>query len=94
MAETTRDSHERGSDERRFWLDESKNVDKVVYTLYTICAVVFLLDVLPYKHHLHFGFESWFGFYSLYGFIACVGLVLAAKWLRTILKRDEDYYDR
>jgi hypothetical protein len=50
-------------------------------------------DLLPYKHHLHFGFEYWFGFYALFGFIACVSLVLAAKVLRKVVKRDEDYYD-
>jgi hypothetical protein len=80
--------------ERKRWLDHSHNVDIVVYALYTICAVVALLDLLSYKHHLHFGFEYWPGFYSIFGFAACVGLVLAAKQLRKVVKRDEDYYDR
>jgi hypothetical protein len=81
------------SEERKYWLDDPKNVDKVVYSVYTICAIVGLIDIFAYKHHLHFGFENWFGFYSLYGFIACVGLVLAAKQLRKVVMRDEDYYD-
>jgi hypothetical protein len=79
--------------ERKYWLDEKKNVDKVVYGLYTICVVVLLLDLLPYKHHLHFGFEYWPGFYGIYGLVGSVGLVLAAKQLRKIVRRDEDYYD-
>lgn len=79
--------------ERKYWLDEKKNVKKVVYAVCAICAVVGLLDLFPYKHHLHFGFENWFGFYSIFGFVACVGLVLAAKQLRKIVMRDEDYYD-
>lgn len=94
MTEQTNQSNPEGTAERTYWLDNPKNVDKVVYSLYAVCAIVFLLDVIPYKHHLHFGFENWFGFYSLYGFIACVGLVLAAKVLRVILMREEDYYDR
>ena len=80
-------------DERTYWLDDPKNVDKVVYGLYAICAIVGLLDLLRYKHHLHFGFEYWPGFFSIYGFVACVGLVLAAKQLRKVVMRDEDYYD-
>jgi hypothetical protein len=79
--------------DKKRWLDFPKNVDKFVYGLYAICAIVAGLDLFHYKHHLHFAFERWFGFYSLYGFIACVGLVLAAKQLRKVVMRDEDYYD-
>ena len=31
---------------------------------------------------------------GIFGFVVCVGLVLGAKQLRKILKRDENYYDR
>jgi hypothetical protein len=55
--------------------------------------VVALIDLFPYKHHLHFRFEYWPGFFSFYGFVACVSLVLAAKQLRKFVMRDEDYYD-
>lgn len=84
---------ETNGNERKYWLDEPKNVDKVCYALYTICALFALADLFPYKHHLHFAFEYWPGFYSIYGFVSCVALVLAATQLRKILMRDEDYYD-
>ena len=74
------------------WLDKPGNVDKIIYALVGICALLFLADFFYHKHP-HFGFEAWFGFYAWYGFIVCVGLVLAAKWMRTVLMRDEDYYD-
>ena len=80
-------------DERKYWLDDRRNVDKIVYGLYAVCTVVALADFFPYKHHLHFKFEYWPGFYSIYGFVSCVALVLAATQLRKILMRDEDYYD-
>jgi hypothetical protein len=79
--------------ERRYWLDDMRNVDKLVYTLYAICAGLLLIDVLVPKHG-PFAIEHWFGFYGIYGFVACVGLVLAARALRVILMRPEDYYDR
>ncbi len=81
------------SDERKRWLDEPKNVDKIVYTLYGVCGLLILVDFVPYKHHLHYAVEDWIGFYGFYGLISCVGLVLAAKGLRRILMRSEDYYD-
>lgn len=79
--------------EKPRWLDHPRNVTKVVWTLVAVCALLFLSDVL-YEKHPTFAVEYLFGFYAIYGFIGSVGLVLAAKWMRTILMRDEDYYDR
>jgi hypothetical protein len=80
-------------DKQTYWLDQPRNVNKIVRALYLICAILVLLDLF-YDKHAHFAFENWFGFYAGYGFIMCVVLVLAAKALRLFLQRDEDYYDR
>ena len=84
---------EAAPDGRRYWLDDMRNVDKLVYGLYAICAGLLLIDILVPKHG-PFAIEHWLGFYGVYGFVACVGLVLAARALRVILMRPEDYYDR
>lgn len=58
-------------------------------------ACLLLLVAEPFVHkHGEFGAEHWFGFHGWFGFVACVGLVLAAKALRRLLKRPEDYYER
>lgn len=82
----------------RRWLDEPKNVDKIVYTLYAVCGLLFAVDFLDlagilYHKHPYFDFEKLPGFYGLYGFFGSVGLVLVAKQMRRVLMRDEDYYD-
>ena len=86
--------------DHKYWLDNPRNVSKIVYTLCAVCAVLVATDFIDYKH-IHFkyenelySFEDWFGFFGFFGFIACVALVLAAKLLRVVLKREEDYYDR
>ena len=79
-------------DEGRYWLDDPANVDKIYWAVVGICALLFLADAF-YVKHPYFEMEKVFGFYGLFGFAACVGLVLAAKELRKLLKRDEDYYD-
>jgi hypothetical protein len=79
--------------ERRYWLDNSRNVDRVVWAVYGVCGFLFAIDIFVPKHG-PFGIEHVFGFYGIYGFVACVGLVIAAKALRVILMRPEDYYDR
>ena len=41
----------------------------------------------------YFGVDGWFGFGAVYGFLSCLAMVLFAKALGYVLKRDEDYYD-
>jgi hypothetical protein len=52
-----------------------------------------LADLVVHRH-AETAFDGWFGFYGLYGFVACVALVLAAKLLRRVVMRREDYYDQ
>ena len=80
------------NEEKKYWLDNPRNVDKICYALYVVCALLVLADLFYYKH-IHFDVEGWFGFYGFYGWVACVVLVLAAKVLRLIVGRKEDYYD-
>ena len=77
---------------KRYWLDNPHNVDKLVYTLYAVCAALFAADFF-YRKHVHFGFEDWIGFYGIYGFVSYVSLIFIAKGFRRIVRRREDYYD-
>lgn len=79
--------------ERTYWLDHPRNVDRLVYGLYAVCALLILADVIGDRHG-PFAIEHLFGFYGVFGFVACVGLVLAAKELRKLIMRPENYYDR
>jgi hypothetical protein len=79
--------------ERRYWLDDPRNVDRIVYALYAICAALLAIDIFVHKHG-PFAIEHLFGFYGIFGFVACVALVLAARALRVVLMRPEDYYER
>ncbi|MBE0612556.1 MAG: hypothetical protein IH604_02700 [Burkholderiales bacterium] len=81
------------SQTKSYWLDRKENVTKVYWAVWIVCGVLLLIDPLIHKHEA-FGFAEWFGFFGFFGFFACVGLVLAAKMLRKILKRAEDYYER
>jgi purine-cytosine permease-like protein len=80
------------NNDKKYWLDQPRNVNKIVYTLYTTCAVLFLADFFYHKH-AHFNFENWFGFYAWFGFVAYISIVMSAKLFRKIIKRKENYYD-
>lgn len=77
--------------EPRRWLDEPRNVTRLVGVLYAACALLLGADLLLHKH-AHFAFENWFGFYAFFGFTAYCAIVLSAKLLRRLLRRDENYY--
>jgi len=79
--------------EKQHLFDNPKNVQRILYILYFCCAVLFILDFIIHRHMVH-PWEGLLGFYAVYGFVGCVVLVLVAKWMRTFLMRDEDYYDQ
>lgn len=83
--------HAQRSD-KKYWLDHSANVNKLILALVVVCTLLVLADGFYHKH-VHFDFETWFGFYAWYGFGMCVALVLIAKQLRRVLQRKENYYD-
>ena len=86
------DSPEGAGDHPKGWFEEPANINKIVWSLYIACAASVLAELF-YEKHGHYGFQNFFGFDAWYGFISCVLLVLAAKQLRKVLMRDEDYYD-
>ena len=73
------------------WLDNMKNVDRVVYALYAVCALLFAADFL-YKKKSYLDIEDLPGFYAIYGFVMCAALVICARGMRRFLMRDENYY--
>lgn len=75
------------------WIEKPQNVRKIVIALYVICAFLLAIDFWIHKHG-PFAIEYLWGFYGIYGFVGCVFLVVAAKGLRVLLMRGEDYYDR
>ncbi len=79
-------------DKKHYWLDHPENVSLLYRGLWILGALLLLLDLVIHRH-AETGFDGWFGFYGLYGFFACVVLVLAAKLLRRVVMRPEDYYD-
>jgi hypothetical protein len=61
--------------------------------VYLACLLLVVADFLVHRH-ISTAAERLPAFYALYGFVALVGVVMAAKGLRRLVKRDEGYYDR
>ena len=72
--------------------DNPLNVKKALYAIYAVSGLSLLLDFFVNRYVDH-PWEALFGFYAVYGFVACVILVLAAKGMRKLIMREENYYD-
>lgn len=77
---------------RAHYFDNPRNVKRVLWIFCLLSAGLFLLDLVVHRHVTH-GWESLPGFYAFFGFVACALLVVLAKRLRTLVMRDESYYE-
>jgi Na+/melibiose symporter-like transporter len=74
------------------WLARPSTIRLLWRVFAAVLAVTVLLQfVVSVKGY--FGVDGWFGFGAVYGFLSCLAMVLVAKGLGFVLKRDEDYYD-
>ncbi len=80
-------------DERKYWLDQPGNVSKIYYGVVAVCLLLLGADFFYDKHAEH-PLEQYFGFSAFFGFVSYVFIVFAAKQLRKIVMRPEDYYDQ
>ena len=69
-----------------------KDIGALTPWLLGLCALLLVIDFFVAKHG-KFDLEHYWGFYGFFGFAAVVALVIAAKALRFLVNRPEDYYD-
>jgi hypothetical protein len=79
--------------EQQGWADKPRNRQLVRRAVYLTCLLLVVADFLVHRH-ISTAAERLPAFYALYGFVALVGVVMAAKGLRLLVKREEGYYDR
>ena len=66
---------------------------RVILTcFFVVCAGLVIGDFLAHRHIEH-PLENIPAFYTLYGLVGVGALIMAAKGLRRIVMRPEDYYD-
>ena len=81
-----------GASDKERWLDRPGSVNLIIKVLMGACALSVLADFFYHKHG-DYHFQEWIAFDAVFGFLVCVGLVAAAKRMRRLLMRSEDYYD-
>ncbi|MFZ3032485.1 MAG: hypothetical protein WA138_00520 [Parvibaculum sp.] len=65
--------------------------NKVLVALGAICASLIAVDFLRDRHGV-FDVEHWPLFFCVFGFVVYWSLIVAAKQLRRLIERPENYY--
>ena len=73
------------------WADSPKSVHKLIVGLSVLCVFLFLMDFVWHRHTKVPG-EGFYGFYAIAGFVSFTLIVLGARSLRTLIRRDETFY--
>lgn len=74
------------------WLVRPTTI-KLLWRVFIVILALTVLAQLVIKVKGYFGVDDWFGFAAAFGFLSCVAMVLLAKVLGFVLKRDENYYN-
>ena len=74
------------------WLARPSTIKLLWWVFAAILAASVAVQLL-FKVKGYFGVDGWFGFGAVYGFLCCLAMVLFAKVLGWVLKRDEGYYE-
>lgn len=73
------------------WLVRPATIRKLWWVFSIVLALTVVAQFFIYVKG-YFGVDGWLGFGAVFGFLACLAMVLFAKVLGFVLKRDEDYY--
>lgn len=75
------------------WLARPSTI-RLLWRVFAVVLALVLAAQLPFPVKGKFGLDGWLAFGAVFGFLACLGMVLVAKALGSVVKRDEDYYRR
>jgi hypothetical protein len=73
------------------WLARPSTI-RLLWRVFIVALALALVAQLLFPVKGKFGVDGWLGFGAVFGFLSCLAMVLCAKGLGWILKRDEDYY--
>jgi hypothetical protein len=80
-------------DHEDYWLAWPRTIRMLWIVFIVVLALTVIADLFI-DHDAVFGVDGTIGFYAWYGFLSCVVLIVAARGLGVLLKRQDDYYGR
>lgn len=75
------------------WLVRPATIRKLWWGFSIVLALTVVAQLGIYIKG-YFAVDGWIGFGAVFGFLSCLAMVLVAKAMGYVLKRDENYYSR
>lgn len=73
------------------WVDTKSGLNRLIIGLIVLCVFLFAMDFVWHRHVKVPG-EEFPGFHAIAGFVSFTVIVLGARGLRVLIRRDESYY--
>ena len=75
------------------FFEKNNRLRAVLIAFIVLCGSLFIIDFLV-KRYTYFEVESLYNFYSVYGFVMFSIIIFGSRFLRFLLGRPENYYDK
>jgi len=75
------------------WLVRPRTI-RILWWVFSVLLALTVVAQFAFKVKGYFDVDGWLGFGAVFGFLSCLAMVLVAKVLGWVLKRDDSYYSR
>ena len=75
------------------FFEKKSRLRVVLIAFMTLCGSLFVIDFFV-KRYTYFEVEGLYNFYSIYGFIMFSIIIFGSRFLRFLLGRPENFYDK
>ena len=75
------------------FFEKKSRLRAVLIAFMTLCGILFIIDFFV-KRYTYFEVEGLYNFYSIYGFIMFSIIIFGSRFLRFLLGRAENFYDK
>ena len=75
------------------FFEKNNRLRAVLFAFVVLCFVLFIIDFFV-KRYIYFEVEGVYNFYSIYGFVMFSIIIFGSRFLRFLLGRPENYYDK
>ena len=75
------------------FFEKNKRLRAVLIAFLVLCGALFIIDFFV-KRYVYFEVEGLYNFYSIFGFIMFSVIIFGSRFLRFLLGRPENFYDK
>ena len=75
------------------FFEKSNRLKAILIVFGVLCVGLFIIDFFV-ERYTYFDIEGLYNFYSIYGFVMFSIIIFGSRFLRFLLGRPENYYDK